>query len=609
MSAGTTSTPTAPGLPPEGVPGGGPSQVPHRSWDIMRFASGKALLWLVLAILAWVFFVPILRLVILSLSTDTFPVLTHYTEVLSEARTWRVVRNTVYVSVVGTAISVVVGVALAWFAAYSNIRGKTLLHGIVLLPFVLPGYLYTIAWVQFLAPSSWFSGLLSTVAGVEGGFDLYNLRGIAFILGLRHMPLVYLLTIGVLRRISRPLEHAARISGAGPLKTFWKVTLPLAAPGIGAGALLAFLSNLDNFGIPAVLGIPSGISVLSTQIYQEVVSFGPAAFARASVFAVILGAVALIGAGIQQLWMRRGRTTETRVEDRDPRVGLGFGRPIVELVLFAIMLVVSLLPLISLATSSLTQALGVPLTWDTITLDNYRFAIFENETTLRAISNSLEFAAISAAIGIVIATMVAYLRTRRGGLVPQLMDSAISLPYALPGLVIALAMIFAWLQPIPGVDWNPGLYGTSGIILIAYVVRFTYYQLRAMVTGFLQVDKSMEEAARAAGVGRLQTWRKILLPLLLPAIISGTALVVFVALTELTVSSLLWSSGSETIGVRVFGFQASGYSRYATALSTVLVVGLLTSMGLIGLFNKLWQRRTRAGQRPTAAAAATGDDL
>src|SRR5690606_11276577 len=118
-----------------------------------------------------------------------------------------------------------------------------------------------------------------------------------------------------------------------------------------------------------------------------------------------------------------------------------------------------------------------------------------------------------------------------------------------------------------------GLYGTSAIILIAYVVRFTYYQLRAMVTGFMQVDKSMEEAARAAGVGRFQTWRRILLPLLVPAITSGTALVVFVALTELTVSSLLWSSGSETSGVRVFGFQSSGYSRYATALSTVLVIG------------------------------------
>lgn len=595
MSVGTESSNTRPGPPSTGAPAGPDPHGSDAGSRRSRIPPGKLFLWIALVGIAWVFFAPIVRLVVLSFSTEAFPSVENYAEVLSEARTWRVVRNTLYVAVGGTLISVIVGVALAWLAAYSDVRGKALLHGLVLLPFVLPGYLYTIAWVEFLAPSGYLSRGLMLLPGVEGAFELYSLRGIAFILGLRHMPLVYLLTLGVLRRIPRPLEHAARISGAGPFETFRKVTLPLAAPGIGAGGLLAFLSNLDNFGIPAVLGIPAGISVLSTLIYQEVVSFGPSAFSRAAVLAVILGVVALLGTGVQQLTLRRAKASETRVEDKLPRLHLKAGRPLVEFLLFATLAVVSLLPLVSMASSSLTQALGVPLSLETMTLDNYRFAILENDTTLRAIRNSFQFAVITAVIGLVIATGVAYLRTRRGGTVPQLMDSAISLPYALPGLVIALAMIFAWLQPIPGVDWNPGLYGTSGIILIAYVVRFTYYQLRAMVTGFLQVDKSMEEAARAAGVGRFQTWRRILLPLLVPALTSGTALVMFVALTELTVSSLLWSSGSETIGVRVFGFQSSGYSRYATALSTVLVIGLLASMGLIAFFNRLWQRRTRVG--------------
>jgi iron(III) transport system permease protein len=591
VSIGQRASDATVGPPDAGAPPA-PSSAPRSRFSLVP---GKLWLWIVLLGILWVFFAPIVRLVILSFSTETFPVLDNYAEVFAEARTWRVVRNTLFVSIVGTAISVVIGVGLAWLAAYTDIRGKVLFHALVLLPFVLPGYLYTIAWVQFLAPSSLFTQVLTALPGIDGPFELYNLRGIAFILGLRHMPLVYLLTLGVLRRIPRPLEHAARISGAGPFETFRKVTLPMAAPGIAAGGLLAFLSNLDNFGIPAVLGIPAGISVLSTAIYQEVVSFGPAAFARAAVLAVILGVVALLGTGVQQLVIRRSRSAETRTEDKDPRLHLRGIRPVIEVALFGILAVASFLPLLSMAASSLTAALGVPLSWDTMTFDNYRFAILENDTTQRAIRNSFQLAGVTAIVGLTIATTVAYLRTRRRGLVPQLMDSAISLPYALPGLVIALAMIFAWLQPIPGVNWNPGLYGTSAIILIAYIVRFTYYQLRAMVTGFLQVDKSMEEAARASGVGRFQTWRKILLPLLVPAIMSGTALVVFVALTELTVSSLLWSSGSETIGVRVFGFQAAGYSRYATALSTVIVIGLLVSMGLIGLFNKLWQRRTRIG--------------
>lgn len=587
----------------EGTPTG-PGDSPRFRSSPFGIGRGKLFLAIVLVALVWVFFMPIVRLVILSFSTEAFPALDNYAEVLAEARTWRIVRNTLFVAIVGAIVSIIVGVGLAWIAAYTDVRGKTMLHALVLLPFVLPGYLYTIAWVEFLSPSGSFASALSLLPGVDGSLDLYNLRGIAFILGLRHMPLVYLLTLGVLRRIPRPLEHAARVSGAGPIETFRRVTLPMAAPGIAAGGLLAFLSNLDNFGIPAVLGIPSGISVLSTAIYQEVVSFGPSAFSRAAVLAVILGVVALLGTAGQQLILRRSRSTETRVEDKLPRLSLGRARPVAEMALFAVLAVASFLPLLSMAASSLTAALGVPLTLETMTFDNYRFAIFANAPTQRAISNSFQLAVLTAIIGLIIATGVAHLRSRRGGLIPQLMDSAISLPYALPGLVIALAMIFSWLQPLPGVDWNPGLYGTSAIILIAYVVRFTYYQLRAMVTGFLQVDKSMEEAARASGVGRFHIWRKILLPLLVPAITSGTALVVFVALTELTVSSLLWSSGSETIGVRVFGFQASGYSRYATALSTVIVVGLLTSMGLIGLFNKLWQRRTRVSEPADTGAKA-----
>jgi iron(III) transport system permease protein len=347
--------------------------------------------------------------------------------------------------------------------------------------------------------------------------------------------------------------------------------------------------------------------VLSTLIYQEVVAFGPVAFARAAVLSVLLGVVALGGTAVQQLVIRRARTTETRVEDRVPRVRLGWGRPLVEAGLLGTLAVLSVLPLLSMAASSLTAALGVPLTWETATLANYRFAILENDATLRAVRNSVQLALVTALVGLLVATAVAYLRTRRGGALPQAMDTFISLPYALPGLVIALAMIFAWLQPVPGVAWNPGLYGTSGIILIAYVVRFTYYQLRAMVTGFLQVDKSMEEAARASGVGPLQTWRRVLLPLLVPALTSGTALVVFVALTELTVSSILWSTGSETIGVRVFGFQAAGYSRYATALSTAIVVALLACMAVLGLFTRQWQRRTHVAHgRAEPAAGRTG---
>lgn len=550
--------------------------------------------------MAWVFCYPILRLVLLSAEGDRFPSAANYTAVLGERRTWLAVRNTAVVGIAATAISTVVGTALAWVVAYTDVRAKRLLHVLVLAPFVLPGYLYTIAWVQFTRPGSWSTRLSALLPGVEpGDVSVFGLPGIVAVLGVRHIALVYILTVGVLRRIPRQLEQASRASGVSAFTTFRRVTLPLALPGVAGGALLAFLSNLDNFGVPAVLGIPARVSVLSTLIYQEVVSFGPAAFGRAAVLAVVLGVLALAATAAQQLALRRSRATETVMADLRPRVELRRGRPLLEIGLAVVLIAVSVLPLLSMVTSSLSPALGVPLSWETMTLDNYRVAL-DSDATRRAIANSLRFAAMTAACGLVIGTAVAYQRTRRHGWLPKAMDAAISLPYAVPGMVIALAMIFAWLRPLPWLDWNPGVYGTSGIIVIAYVVRFTYYQLRAAVTGLQQIDLAMEEAARAAGLGRFQTWRRILVPLLVPALLGGIALVMFVAVTELTVSSILWTSGSETIGTRVYGFQAAGYSRHATALSTTLVAGMLVALCVVAASTWLWRRHTHTGRPDTA---------
>lgn len=142
-------------------------------------------------------------------------------------------------------------------------------------------------------------------------------------MGIHHYPLVYLLTVGVLRRIPRELEWASRAGGAGRWATFRTITLPLAIPGIASGGLLAFLASLDNFGIPAFLGIPANITVLSTLIYEQVVGFGPSAFARSSALAVLLGIVALVGTSIQWFVQRSYKTSETACEDMVPRFQLG----------------------------------------------------------------------------------------------------------------------------------------------------------------------------------------------------------------------------------------------------------------------------------------------
>ena len=192
----------------------------------------------------------------------------NYTNILSQQYTWTVIQNTFIIVIGSTVVSLVLGVSLAWFVAYTNIRLKKWMQVFIMLPFIIPSYIVTIAWTQ----------LVGNITAID--IDLYSMGGIIFMLGISHYPLVYLFTVNMLKKIPRELEWAVRASGGGRFQAFWQVTIPLALPGIVGGGMIAFLSSLDNFGIPAFLGIRANITVLSTAIYQEVIGFGKNAFSR-----------------------------------------------------------------------------------------------------------------------------------------------------------------------------------------------------------------------------------------------------------------------------------------------------------------------------------------
>ncbi|WP_246234621.1 ABC transporter permease [Bacillus aquiflavi] len=232
-------------------------------------------------ILIFLFFIlPILRLIVLSFLQEESITFLHYTEVLQEKTTWTTIKNTLFIVFGATFVSLFLGVGLAWMVAYLNLSGKKWMQLFIFLPFIIPSYITTLAWIQFFSKNGPALALLSLLPGNFDVPNLYSMGGIIFILGLSHYPLVYLFSVNVLQKIPRELEDAAKIAGAKKRKVLGKIVLPLALPGIASGGLLAFLTNLDNFGIPAFLGIPANIRVLSTYIYEQVVGFGPAAFSK-----------------------------------------------------------------------------------------------------------------------------------------------------------------------------------------------------------------------------------------------------------------------------------------------------------------------------------------
>jgi iron(III) transport system permease protein len=537
-----------------------------------------------------VFFIPVIRLIFLSFNSENGLSLNHYYEVLHNPVTWNTILNTLIIVIGSTIISLVLGLTTAWLVAYTNIQHKKLLHVFIFLPFVIPSYITTLAWTQFMGINGPVAKLLSIMPGSLEPLNLYSLSGIILVMGVSHYPLVYLLIAGVLRKIPRELEMAVQVSGGSKFTSFKKVTIPLALPGIASGGLLAFLASLDNFGIPAFLGIPANIRVLSTYIYEQIIGFGPSAFAKAATLSVILGIFAMIGTVIQWFLLRRSKNFETYRDDNEPRIIFKPKvRNIIEGTLWFFLMMTSLVPLLSMASTSLIKAYGLEFTLENISLKHYEFILFSSSKARDAIQNSITLASVVTIIGLFVGTFIAYLRVRKPTFFNKSIEVIIGIPYALPGTVLALAMIFTWLEPVPG--WNPGIYGSIFILYIAYFTRFLILQIRGSVSSLLQIDASMEDAARTSGATPFHKWRKILIPLILPGLLSGAFLVFLTALTELTVSSLLWSSGSETIGLVIFNFEQAGYTTNSTAFSTIIVLLIFIGFFVIYLIQKFWERK------------------
>jgi iron(III) transport system permease protein len=318
--------------------------------------------------------------------------------------------------------------------------------------------------------------------------------------------------------------------------------------------------------------------VLTVLIYQKLAGFGPRVLPDVAALSLLLGVVAAIGVAAQEAINRRTNARTLSTGARLAAVPLGRWRLPTEAAVWLLIGLLVVMPLAALLATSLVGAYGVPLRWDTATLDNYRYVLLQHAATARAFRNSFGLAAASAALLVPVSIGLAYLVARRRDRIMRFLNRAAELPYAVPGTVLSIACILVFLKPVPLLGIT--LYDTPWIILFAYVARFLTLALRPVVAGYLQIDPAYEEAARMSGAGFARRLFTIVTPLVAPAAGAGALLVFLVAFNELTVSALLWSSGNETLGVVVFGLEQAGDNAPAAALAMLTVLVTLILMAL-----------------------------
>jgi iron(III) transport system permease protein len=551
--------------------------------------STRIVVVLILAAVAALTLVPIARLVLVALAPGGELDLGTFAGRIMRPAAVRALLNTLDTSLFGALAALVLGVPLTLAVAITDLPGRRALGFCLILPLMIAPQVTAIAWLHLFGPSSTLLHLLHLAPEAGSRNPILGRNGIILLYGVQHAPIVFVTLSAGLSRVPRDMIEAARASGARPLRVLVSIILPLVRPYLLTAFSLAFVSGVGNFGIPALVGLPVGYHTLATLIYERLSSSGPSVLPDVASLSIVVVIVALLGLSAQAFVSGDARH---RI-DPGPiaRFALGRARLPVTIAAWTVIGLILVLPALALVTTSLIPAFGVPLTWATLTIDNYVEVLVRQAATTRAFANSFLLSAAAAVLLALFAIPLGWSLEGPLARIRATITAAIDLPYAIPGIVLAIAAILLFLKPLPVIG---SLYATPWIILIAYLMHFLALAARPVGTAIGQIPRVLDEAAAASGARPLHRLVTITAPLAASSAIAGALLVFMSAFNELTVSSLLWSSGHETIGVVLYSLEDAGLGTQAAAIA---VTSLAVVIAALATLDRL-ARRMPAGVLP-----------
>ena len=496
-----------------------------------------------------------------------------YQQIMSEPETLEYTINTLVLGLIVTFFATIIGVLMAWVITRTDLPYKGIIRTIAVLPFIFPPYIGAIAWIQLAAPYIGYLNRLAMALGLPGNtFNIYTFWGLVMVMSFRFYVYTFLTTSAALEQMDPSLEEAARMSGARMLKVAKDVTLRLVAPSIASGALLTFVAVISNFGIPALIGSRAKYHVLTTKIYA---AFSIPDIDRATAYSIILLILAGIGLYLQRrLFRERKYTTITGKTVRPSVAHLGKWKIPVLVIVLVFVTITAIIPLVSIIISAFLKEIRLnPLDPNSWTIENLYEVLFVNPDTTTAIRTSLFLATSAATIITLYGALLAYIIVKTTIKGRMFLDWLSSVPYALPGTVVAIAIILAFIK-------TP-IFNTIWILLLAYFVRYLSYGVRTVVGSLMQIDPSLEEAARMCGANWLRTMKDIVMPLLKHGLIAAWILVFMPTLGELTVSIILYPPNNPTIGVATYNLMEEGQYNWAFALAFIVAMVIMFANFLI----------------------------
>jgi iron(III) transport system permease protein len=493
-----------------------------------------------------------------------------------------IIANTLIFTVGAAVLATVLALFLAYMNNRTNIPFKFLFRIISIIPMMIPHILFSVSWVLLLNPSNGIlNRMFMDLFGLRNApFDIYSLPGMILVEALLDLPIAYLIIAPSMSAFDVSLEESSKVCGASNLRTLVRVTLPVLRPAILASAILVVVRSLASFAVPSVIGMPGRIYVLATHIYRIISTGFAADYGKAA--AVGMSALA---ASITLIYFYRFLTAESgkfvTISSR------GFKPAVIDLkgskyplftVVGLICFVLIVLPVIVLFYTSMTPYVMVPST-RALSMMSWKnwVAVLQDPISRLSLKNSLILGLGGATLGIVLSIFVAYVivkvRTKAAGI----LESLSFLSFSFPGIVIGVGFMWFFVR-------TP-LYATLWALLIGYVATYLPYGIRPLSSAFVQIHSHLEESSRVCGASPFYTLRRIVIPLLIPGIMSGWILMATMFVRELTLSVVLSRPGTEVLAVQILRFAEDGLWGKLSALGIMMIIissSLVVAASLIG---------------------------
>lgn len=496
----------------------------------------------------------------------------HYARIMTVTGGLSLLQTTLVFALGSSIVALAIGTALAWFAERTNTPFRNLAYLAAFISFAMPGVVKVIGWILLLGPRAgivnvWAMGLF----GLDGPlFNIFSLAGMVLVEGLLWAPVVFLLMVTPFRSMDASLEEAAAVSGAGIWRTFFKVTLPMALPSVLGVLLLTLIRAVESFEIPALLGIPAGVAVLTTELYLATKTGFVPEYGLASAYAVLM---IVVMCGALYLYYQATRQSQrfatiTGKGFRPRVIDLGPWRYVTGGLLLALPALV-VLPLFPLFWASLLPYYSAPSVeaLQSVSLANYA-DVFTRTAVTGAVTNSLVIGVCAATLTTVLTALAAWFMVRGRLRARLLLDQLASLPLVIPGIVMGMAVLLTYLRV-------PLLYGTIWVLVIAYTANFLPYGMRYGYSGVISIHRELEESARLSGASlRLVLWR-IVGPLMMPALFATWIYTFLISVKLLSIAILLSGPRSPVISVAIWDLWVSGDITEVSAFSLVITLGVI----------------------------------